>query len=96
MAVRPAFDGNSFLLSRRRILATELIKETRRFGYEPSVLDKGLRLGDRKSPLGLGHVLNISINGFGNWRAHTKGLVGSNVIILPEPLIDDDLRLIGG
>jgi hypothetical protein len=49
-----------------------------------------------QSPLGLGQILDVSINGFQDWRPHTKGLVGSNVIVLPEPLIDDDLRLIGG
>lgn len=47
-------------------------------------------------PRGLIHALDISLNGCGDWRPHTNGLVGSSVIILLEPLIDDGPRLIRG
>ena len=49
-----------------------------------------------QSPLCLGHLLSVSLNGFGHWWAHAEGLMWSDVIVLPEPLVDDDLSLLCG
>jgi hypothetical protein len=48
-----------------------------------------------QSPLGLGRFLAVSLNCLRHGHAHGKRLMRADVVVLPEPLVDDDLGLAG-
>lgn len=47
------------------------------------------------SPLWLGHVVVVSLNGLGQGRSHAEGLVGTDAVVLAAPYVDHGLGLAG-